>query len=106
MRIYVRVTVVRWVDLEFPGWVEAQFCEADGTVVSLVDKALIFDGGDLLAPGAALPLVLDVPGDVLARDIDAAGLRVASVRLRSGLEEPTGRDVFKIRESDLIGPHL
>jgi hypothetical protein len=43
---YVHAEAVRWVDLEWPGWIEVHLREADGTVASLVDKAAIFDDAD------------------------------------------------------------
>src|SRR4051812_41976700 len=64
---YVRAVAVRWVGVEWPGWVEVHFGESDGTVVSLADKVPIFDAGDRLAVGAVLPMELTILWEVLER---------------------------------------
>jgi hypothetical protein len=48
---FVRAEAVRWVDHELPAWVEVQLRESNGTIVSLVDKAPIFDEAERLTPG-------------------------------------------------------
>ena len=58
---YVRVEVVRWIDDEWPGWVEVHLTEADGTVVSLTDKVPVLAGDDRPAPGVDLPMSLEIP---------------------------------------------
>jgi hypothetical protein len=54
------------VDLEWPGWVEVQLRESHSTVVSLVDKAPVFDDAGRLTAGTTLPLDVDGRTGVMA----------------------------------------
>jgi hypothetical protein len=99
---FVRAKAVRWVDLEWPGWVEVQPHEPDGTVVALVDKGPLFDKDDRLTAGTALPLEVEVPCDVLERLVDAAGNLSSLVRLRANVEDQSGRTIFRIDEHTLV----
>jgi hypothetical protein len=99
---YVRGVAVRWVDVEWPGWVEVQFCESDGTVVSLVDKVPIFDASDCLTLGAALPTDVTIPCEVLERGADRIGNRSSLIRLRSNVEDQHGRTTFQVDEQLIV----
>jgi hypothetical protein len=99
---YVRAEAVRWVDIEWPGWVKVHFRESDGTVVSLVDKVPIFDTGDRLILGTTLPAYVEIPCDVLERAADRAGNRSSLVRLGSNVEDQRGRTTFHVDEHTLV----
>jgi hypothetical protein len=99
---FVRADAVRWVDLEWPGWVEVQLRESDGAVVSLVDKVPIFDQTDRLAAGTTLPVDVEVPCDVLERAVDAAGNWSCLVRLRYDVEDQGGRTTFRVAEHSVV----
>lgn len=47
---YVRGRVVRWVEVDFPGWVEVEIVEADGNRAALVDKVPVFYADSGLTP--------------------------------------------------------
>lgn len=99
---YLRAEAVRWVDLEWPGWVEVQFRESDGAVVSLVDKAPIFDASGRLAQGAELPAEVEIPCEVLEQATDRVGNRSSLVRLGSDVEDQNGRRTFNVDVRTLI----
>ena len=96
----VRAKAVRWVDLEWPGWVEVRLRESDGAVASLVDKAPMFDDAGRLWAGATLPLDVEVPCEVLDCAVDEAGNSL--VRLRSNVEDQSGRTTFRVDEHTLV----
>lgn len=60
---YLRGAVTRWVDDAFPGWVEAQLVEADGTVVVLTDEVPVF-GLDGLTADTPLPAAVGLACEV------------------------------------------
>lgn len=99
---YVRGAAVGWIDGEWPGWVEVRLRESDGTVVTLVDKAPVFDCGNSLLPGVEFPVELELPCDVLDRTAGRDGKRSVMVRLRSGLEDQCGCGTFRVDEGDVI----
>jgi hypothetical protein len=99
----VRVQVVRWSDEDLPGWVEVHLRESDGAVATVVDKVPVFDSDGTLVLGSELPVDLDVPCDVLSREVDEGGKRSAVVRLHFDLADLSGRTSFRVDESQL-GP--
>jgi hypothetical protein len=101
---HVRVRVIRFVDDAWPGWVEAHLNEADGSVVSLIDKVPVLDAGGRLAAGGELPVELELSCDLLDRTVDPAGQPTAVIRLHHGVEDQAGRNVFRVAESALRGP--
>lgn len=92
----VRVQAVRWVDEAFPGWVEVHLHESNGTVTAVIDKVPVFDLDGTLTFGSKLPVDLDVPCDVLSRDVDNDGRHSAVVRLHFDLEDLNGRTSFRV----------
>lgn len=98
---FVRVEVTRLSDDEFPGWAEVELRESDGTVATLIDKVPVFDADDRLTVGVELPVGLEVPCDVLNREVDEAGNAVAVVRLHFALADQRGRSTFRVNEDSL-----
>ena len=90
----VRAAAVRWVsDEPQPGCVEVQLVLADGSVVSLLDKAPIFDAEDRLRPDASYPLELELDCTV----IDDRGA-VLVIMLHHGLaDEPFHVNAASVR---------
>jgi hypothetical protein len=99
---YVRAEVVQWVDNEWPGWVEVHLREADGTVVSLVDKGPDFDDGDRLILGTTLPADVGIPCEVLGWAVDQTSTRSSLVRLRSNVQDQRGRTTFHVDDNTRV----
>ena len=70
---------------------------SDGSTATLTDKAPVFDGDDVLIPGAELPMTIEIPCDILGRTA-----LTATVRLHFALEDGTGKSTFDVTENDLI----
>lgn len=98
----VRGRVVRWVDHEFPGWIEVEIVEADGNRVALVDKVPVFYAGDDLTPDTTLPVDLNVDCDVLQREQTPEAGEVVTVRLRHYVEDEDGRTTFQIHADQVV----
>jgi hypothetical protein len=101
---YVRAEAVRWVDREWPGWVEVQIAQADGTVAVVVEKVPVLGLGDRLAPGTEFPVEIELPCDVLRREVDESGHRSAVLVLRHGAEDQAGRSTLLVSESRIVTP--
>lgn len=99
---YVRGRAVRWVDDDWPGWVEVQFVAADGTTVRVIDKMPIFDGGEGLVPGTPLPVPVRVAADVLTWEPGPEDRRVAVVALRHHVQDEAGRSTFRVAVDAII----
>jgi hypothetical protein len=98
----VRAEAVRWSDNHFPGWVEVQLRESDGSVATLIDKIPVFFPDDGVAVGTDLPIDVDIPCDVIAREVDRAGKCSAVVRLLAGVAGGRGRATFRVSEDQLV----
>lgn len=97
---YVKVEVVRWVNHEWPGWIEVLLREADGTTTAIIEKVPVLLPDDLPATEPEIPSQIEIPCDVLERDQGTAGCtppRTAALP-HSG---PAGRSVFRVPESDV-----
>jgi hypothetical protein len=94
----LRAEAVRWVDEDWPGWVEVQFIDSDGTVVSIVEKVPAVDYTDRVVPGVRFPVELEIPCDVLDWVAHLDGSRSATVRLRFSVEDRHGRTMFNVDE--------
>ncbi|MGH3926263.1 MAG: hypothetical protein ACRDTT_25935 [Pseudonocardiaceae bacterium] len=55
---YLTATAIRWVDDDFPGWVEVELVEADGPVITLADKAPVSEDGGRLTAEVACPVAV------------------------------------------------
>jgi hypothetical protein len=101
---YVDVEAARWVDTEWPGWIEVHLREADGTTTAIIEKVpvLLSDEGPATEP--EIPSQIDIPCDVLGRDQDAAGCTSVLVRLHVHIRDRHGRSVFRVPDSDVTGP--
>lgn len=99
----VEATVTRWVDDAFPGWVEVELAEADGTVTTLVDKAPVVTDRHLTAE-TAYPLAVALDCAVVGRERDETGEddeAVVVVVLRHGIADRHGRSEFRVRANQL-----
>ncbi|MEW2506971.1 hypothetical protein AB0878_41600 [Amycolatopsis sp. NPDC047767] len=91
----LKATVTRWVDEEFPGFVELRLAEADGTVVLITEKVPILtaENWDASTP---LPMRFDLDCEVLRRERDPNGREVAVVELSYTVEDNDGRGRFTV----------
>ena len=94
---YLMARATRWVsDSPFPGLVEVQFSEQDGTVITIHEKAPVIDP-ERCRPDAAYPREVAL----LCRILDAT-TATYTVRLKHGVEDTRGRDVFVVRYEDVL----
>ncbi|GAA0221940.1 hypothetical protein [Cryptosporangium japonicum] len=100
---YIRVEVVRWVDAEWPGWMEVHLREADGSTATIVEKVPVLLWDELPATELGLPAQIDIPCDVLEREQDVVGRAYALVRLRFRIEAQGGRNTFRLPGGDVTG---
>ncbi|WP_203779712.1 hypothetical protein, partial [Actinoplanes philippinensis] len=101
---YVKVEFVRWVDAEWPGQIEVQLREADGTTTAIIEKVPVLLSDELSAIEPEIPSQIDVPCDVLERDQDAADCTSVLVRLHFHIQDQRGRSVFRVPAGDVNGP--
>jgi hypothetical protein len=95
-RCLVRATATRWVaDEPFPGIVEVQFAQHDGSLVTIHEKCAVIDGDPTKTTS--------YPAEVLLQaEMVAAGTSAGMVRLLHGVEDAAaGRTSFTV-SLDLI----
>jgi len=98
----IQVSIFRFVDEHQPGFVEAEFADADGTSHTIVDKAPVFSPEDLWSDS-----VYPQPGfarcEVLARFEDSQGRKLARVTIAKpdSLESTRGLSEFVVLESQI-----
>ena len=98
----IQVSIIRFVDEHQPGFVEAEFADADGTNHTLVDKAPVFSLEELWSDS-----VYPQPGlarcEVLARSQDSQGRKLARVTIAKpdSLEWTRGLSEFVVLESQI-----
>ena len=98
----IQVLIIRFVDEQQPGFVEAEFADADGTTHTLVDKVPVFSLEDLWSDS-----VYPQPGfarcEVLARSEDSQGRKLARVTIAKpdSLESTRGLSEFVVLESQI-----
>ncbi|MFJ9369944.1 hypothetical protein ACIRRA_36770 [Nocardia sp. NPDC101769] len=79
---YIRAVAVRYEDDHFPGWVEAEFQQADGSTASFVAKVPEFQEHDQLTRDAVYPIPLEITCDLVSVDRDR---QVATIDLCIGI---------------------
>src|SRR5438477_3835741 len=99
---YVRAEAVRWVDREWPGWIQVQIPQSDGTVAVVVDKVPVLDFDDRLALGPGFPVEIELPCDVLRWEVDDKGRRSAVLVLRHGVQDQVGSSTFRVSEARIV----
>ena|SRR5690242_578179 len=102
---YIAGTATRWVDDAFPGWVQVQVAEADGTLATLVDKADVFDSRGRLTPETRYPVPVELPCHVVRRERDQYDRELAIVVLLHGIEDHEGRRELRVPLDHVIGDH-
>lgn len=98
---YLRGAVTRWVDDAFPGWVETQLVEADGTVVVLTDKIPVFGLDDLTAD-TPLPAAVELACEVVRRERDRHDRELVVVVLSHGVMDQEGRNQFRVLADQIV----
>ncbi|MER5466992.1 hypothetical protein ABT010_41590 [Streptomyces sp. NPDC002668] len=100
--VALQAEAVRWVDDEFPGWVEVQFSDATGRRWSLVDKVPVFDAPEDLGPGSVYPLEVRV-ACVMIEAVTAEEGDVVTVSISlHGVTALSGEDEFNVRRNQLV----
>ncbi|MFD5065250.1 MULTISPECIES: hypothetical protein [unclassified Streptomyces] len=100
--VALQAEAVRWVDDEFPGWVEVQFSDAMGRRWSLVDKVPAFDVPEDLGPGSVYPLKVGV-ACVVIEAVTAEEDEVVTVSISvHGVTAVSGEDEFSVRRNQLV----
>jgi len=96
------IEIARFVDDDFPGWVECQFADADGRQHTLVDKVPIFSVEPLDAD-TRYPLPGFARCEVLEQWRDAGGRELARISTASpdGIESADGLAEFVVLSSQL-----
>jgi hypothetical protein len=98
----IQVAITRFVDEHQPGFVEAEFADADGTNHTVVDKVPIFSLENLWSDS-----LYPQPGfarcEVLARSQDSQGRKLAHVTITKpdSLESTRGLSEFVVLESQI-----
>ena len=99
----IQVSIIRFVDEHQPGFVEAEFADADGISHTLVDKLPVFSLKDLWSDS-----VYPQPGfarcEVLARSEDSQGRKLVRVTIAKpdSLESTRGLSEFVVLESQIF----
>jgi hypothetical protein len=91
----VRATATRWVaDEPFPGIVDVQFTECDGSPVTVYEKCAVIDGD--------LTKTTRYPAEVLLQaEMIAASTSAVAVRLLHGVEDAAGRASFTVSRDSI-----
>ena len=98
----IQVSIIRFVDEHQPGFVEAEFADANGNLHTVADKVPVFSLGDLRSDsGYPQPGVARC--QVLARAQDSQGRKLARVTIAKpdGLESMRGLSEFVVLESQI-----
>jgi len=98
------VTIVRFVDDGFPGWVECQFADAEGRVHTIVDKYPMLSSQTLDAD-SRYPQPGEIECEVLSRSPDSAGREVVRIRTL-GIESTEGLSEFAVTPGQLSKPRI
>ncbi|MFD6463879.1 hypothetical protein [Streptomyces roseolus] len=92
----LKATVTQWVEDGCPPVVEIQFPVADGKRATLIEKTVMFEGGDDLTATTNYPVPVRLGCQVLHTETDPAGGQVAVVMLEYDLEDQEGNDEFRV----------
>ncbi len=97
---HLRAHVTRWADDAFPGWVEITFRQADGQMVTVIEKAPVVDSENRLTAETLYPVPLRLSCRVV--HIDSAESPVATVELSHRSADLEGKNQFRV-PLDLLG---
>jgi hypothetical protein len=98
---YVLATAVRWVDEEWPGWIEVQIVVDGGMIVSLIDKIPIFTDSDQIVPGTPFPVPVRVACDLVGWDPGPEERSMAVIALRHQVQDDVGRSNFRVAAENI-----
>ena len=98
----VAVEVTRFVDSNFPGWVEFVLLDARGTTWTFVDKVPVLSAEEL-SEASDYPRPATIECEVVAEpsDVQAAGLVTIDTSRPWGIEAKDGTSLFVVRQSQL-----
>jgi hypothetical protein len=96
----LKVTITRFVDEGFPGFVECTFVDAQGETHCVIEKVPVITT-DYLWTGSEYPREGRIACTVVARFVGAAGERLVRVdtELPYHIESERGETVFEVPES-------
>jgi hypothetical protein len=103
----IRISIVRWVADDQPGWVECSFLDDAGSEHRVREKAPVVSSADLHA-GSRYPQPGIIGCTVLRRHRAADGHEVVTVETEQpwGIESVEGRSQFEVRAESLVEfPH-
>jgi hypothetical protein len=98
----IRVTITRFIDESFPGWVEFQIVDADGRVWRFQEKVPVITTEDLWID-SEYPRPGSIACTVLRQHDDPAGRQVLTIDTSRpwGIESVDGTTVFEILPEQL-----
>ena len=95
----VSVQIVRFVDSDFPGWVECELTDADGRRHIIRDKVPVFTA-ELLDDQSRYPVTGDMPCEIVQRFHDTQGRELVRVSTEQcGIEFVEGVTDFTVAAS-------
>jgi hypothetical protein len=99
----VKVTIVRYVRDDQPGWVECELFDAHGRRWVFVEKTA-FVSADRLDAASAYPLVGFIACEIVGRGRDASGCELIQIDLERpwGVESGEGETRFEVLPSSLV----
>ena len=96
--VVLNLTFKRLIDSSFPGFIEAEFAEANGAIRTLIDKWPVFSSeGDLPAP-EAFPMPGKLECELVGTEIDPTGRKIFTIctLIPHGVEDPEGEQLFEV----------
>ncbi len=100
----LRIEIRRFVDDDFPGWVECAFTDAHGREWVFIEKVPVISA-EALAAASSYPRPGIVDCEVIARQAGSGGQDVVVIDTARpwGIEATTGETRFEVRSDQLTG---
>ena len=94
----IRIPIVRWVDNQFPGWVECLLTDASGRQWSIIDKLPIFSEDMDIGEDSKYPQPGILPCEVADEKIVPQGRKVVVINTEKpwGVESIDGNTIFEV----------
>jgi len=102
LQYILKIKIVRFVDENQPGWVEGEFCDAQGQCHKVIDKIPVIADTDLWAD-SEYPASGSIGCEILERFRDEGGQELARITTR-GIESTAGLTEFTVFANLLASP--